>query len=82
MPDPKVYILYMEVPLYLFTMFLYRNTIMNEIVYTMVNHGMSIDSRHVMLLADLMTFKVCSHLLFYIAGYKSGNRLNYFHYVV
>lgn len=24
----------------------------------MVNHGMSIDSRHVMLLADLMTFKV------------------------
>ncbi len=25
----------------------------------MVNHGMSIDARHVMLLADLMTFKVC-----------------------
>ncbi len=38
-----------------------RNTIKNEIVYTMVNHGMSIDSRHVMLLADLMTFKVCMH---------------------
>ncbi len=35
-----------------------RQTIINEIVYTMVNHGMSIDSRHVMLLADLMTFKV------------------------
>ncbi|XP_067671207.1 DNA-directed RNA polymerase III subunit RPC1-like isoform X3 [Haliotis asinina] len=34
-----------------------RSTIMNEIVYTMVNHGMSIDIRHVMLLADLMTFK-------------------------
>ncbi|XP_048242877.1 DNA-directed RNA polymerase III subunit RPC1-like [Haliotis rufescens] len=34
-----------------------RTTIMNEIVYTMVNHGMSIDIRHVMLLADLMTFK-------------------------
>lgn len=34
-----------------------RQTIINEIVYTMVNHGMSIDSRHVMLLADLMTFK-------------------------
>ncbi|XP_064601918.1 DNA-directed RNA polymerase III subunit RPC1-like [Liolophura sinensis] len=34
-----------------------RTTIMNEIVYTMVNHGMSIDNRHVMLLADLMTFK-------------------------
>ena len=28
-------------------------------MYTMVNHGMSIDARHVMLLADLMTFKVC-----------------------
>ena len=36
----------------------YRQTIINEIVYTMVNHGMSIDARHVMLLADLMTFKV------------------------
>lgn len=35
-----------------------RQTIINEIVYTMVNHGMSIDSRHVMLLADLMCFKV------------------------
>ncbi|XP_074647199.1 DNA-directed RNA polymerase III subunit RPC1-like [Tubulanus polymorphus] len=34
-----------------------RTTIINEIVYTMVNHGMSIDIRHVMLLADLMTFK-------------------------
>ena len=30
---------------------------MNEVVYTMVNHGMNIDIRHVMLLADLMTFK-------------------------
>ena len=35
-----------------------RVTIMNEIIYTMVNHGMSIDIRHVMLLADLMTYKV------------------------
>ncbi|XP_013420118.1 DNA-directed RNA polymerase III subunit RPC1 isoform X2 [Lingula anatina] len=34
-----------------------RTTIMKEIVYTMENHGMSIDLRHVMLLADLMTFK-------------------------
>lgn len=34
-----------------------RRTIMNEVIYTMVNHGMSIDVRHVMLLADLMTFK-------------------------
>ena len=35
----------------------YRRVIINEIVYTMKNHGMSIDQRHVMLLADLMTFK-------------------------
>ncbi|XP_052588307.1 DNA-directed RNA polymerase III subunit RPC1-like [Peromyscus californicus insignis] len=33
-------------------------TIINEIQYTMVNHGMSIDRRHVMLLSDLMTYKV------------------------
>lgn len=30
---------------------------MNEIKYTMKSHGMSIDERHVMLLADLMTYK-------------------------
>lgn len=35
-----------------------RTTIINEIVYTMSSHGMSIDIRHVMLLADLMTYKV------------------------
>ncbi|XP_042192561.1 DNA-directed RNA polymerase III subunit RPC1 isoform X1 [Callorhinchus milii] len=34
-----------------------RSTIINEIQYTMVNHGMSIDRRHVMLLSDLMTYK-------------------------
>jgi len=34
-----------------------RATIMNEINVTMKSHGMSIDARHVMLLADLMTFK-------------------------
>ncbi|KAJ3121996.1 hypothetical protein HK098_003181 [Nowakowskiella sp. JEL0407] len=34
-----------------------RNTICHEIVYTMSSHGMTIDRRHVMLLADLMTFK-------------------------
>jgi len=34
-----------------------RVTIMHEITYTMKSHGMSIDSRHVMLLADLMTFR-------------------------
>ena len=31
---------------------------MNEINMTMKSHGMSIDARHVMLLADLMTYKV------------------------
>jgi len=34
-----------------------RYTIMSEIQYTMASHGMSIDSRHVMLLADVMTFR-------------------------
>ncbi|KCV73369.1 DNA-directed RNA polymerase III subunit RPC1 [Fonticula alba] len=34
-----------------------RTTIINEIQYTMSSHGMSIDMRHVMLLADLMTCK-------------------------
>jgi len=34
-----------------------RLTIINEVEYTMVNHGMSIDRRHLMLLADLMTYK-------------------------
>merc|ERR1712112_164866 len=32
-----------------------RKTIMNEIKYTMESHGMIIDKRHIMLLADLMT---------------------------
>merc|ERR1712098_590321 len=32
-----------------------RTTIMNEVKYTMESHGMSIDIRHIMLLADLMT---------------------------
>lgn len=34
-----------------------RQTIITEITYTMQSHGMSIDARHVMLLADLMTFR-------------------------
>ena len=34
-----------------------RSTIIHEIQYTMSNHGMSIDNRHVMLLADLMSCK-------------------------
>ena len=32
-----------------------RKTIMREIAYTMESHGMSIDRRHITLLADLMT---------------------------
>lgn len=35
-----------------------RNKIIDEIQYTMSSHGMTIDKRHMMLLADLMTFKV------------------------
>lgn len=35
-----------------------RRTIINEIQYTMQSHGMSIDPRHVMLLGDVMTYKV------------------------
>ncbi|KAL2911303.1 DNA-directed RNA polymerase III subunit C1 (rpo31) [Polyrhizophydium stewartii] len=34
-----------------------KQTIIDEILYTMKSHGMTIDRRHVMLLADLMTFK-------------------------
>ena len=34
-----------------------RQTIINEIQYTMQSHGMNIDPRHVQLLADIMTFK-------------------------
>ncbi|KAL6060056.1 DNA-directed RNA polymerase subunit [Balamuthia mandrillaris] len=34
-----------------------RVTIMDQIQYTMKEHGMSIDTRHVMLLADLMCFR-------------------------
>ena len=31
---------------------------MKEINYTMGSHGMTIDDRHIMLLADCMTYKV------------------------
>ena len=34
-----------------------RSSIFREIDYTMSSHGMSIDPRHVMLLADVMTYK-------------------------
>jgi len=39
-----------------------RVSIMNEIKYTMGSHGMSIDERHTMLLADCMTYKVWAGL--------------------
>ena len=39
---------------------------MNEINVTMKSHGMSIDARHVMLLADLMTYKVTSIHIHYL----------------
>jgi DNA-directed RNA polymerase III subunit RPC1 len=35
-----------------------RKCIIEEIKYTMESHGMNIDIRHMMLLADLMTFRV------------------------
>lgn len=34
-----------------------RSTIMSEVTVTMESHGMSIDARHTMLLADLMTYR-------------------------
>lgn len=36
-----------------------RRTIINEIQYTMKSHDMIIDPRHVMLLGDVMSYKVC-----------------------
>ena len=35
-----------------------RTCIINEIEETMASHGMTIDIRHMMLLADVMTFRV------------------------
>ena len=40
-----------------------RKTIIKEIDYTMGKHGMTIDPRHVMLLGDLMTYRVGSFAL-------------------
>ena len=42
---------------------------MTEIVYTMESHGMSIDIRHIMLLADLMTCKVAPLTFFLLCPY-------------
>ena len=38
-----------------------RQTIINEIQFIMARHGMTIDPRHVMLLGDVMTYKVTSY---------------------
>jgi DNA-directed RNA polymerase beta' subunit len=40
-----------------------RQTIIDEIQYTMHHHGMSIDLRHIMLVADVMTYRVCFSFL-------------------
>lgn len=40
-----------------------RKSIIDEIQFIMSNHSMSIDIRHMMLLADLMTFRVSSTLV-------------------
>ena len=51
-----------------------RTTIMREIKYTMGQHGMAIDDRHTMLLADCMTFKACVFaLLFPLVDGALGN---------
>lgn len=36
-----------------------RSKIIEQIDMTMSSHGMTIDTRHTMLLADCMTYKVC-----------------------
>jgi DNA-directed RNA polymerase beta' subunit len=41
-----------------------RYAIMSEINYTMGSHGMSIDDRHTMLLADCMTYKVRADMIY------------------
>jgi DNA-directed RNA polymerase III subunit RPC1 len=44
-----------------------RRTIINEIQYTMESHNMIIDPRHVMLLGDVMSYKVFLECLSYYA---------------
>lgn len=40
-----------------------RRTIVNEVQYTMKSHDMIIDPRHVMLLGDVMSYKVTEQLI-------------------
>lgn len=51
-----------------------RQTIINEIQYTMKSHDMIIDPRHVMLLGDVMTYKVCPDRIVYERVYKPSLR--------
>lgn len=41
-----------------------RSTIIQQIAYTMQQHGLNVDPRHTQLLGDLMTFKVRLPTLF------------------
>lgn len=54
-----------------------RQCIINEILYTMNTHGMSIDIRHMMLLADLMTYKVSISIDF-IISFPKLNRSKFY----
>lgn len=55
-----------------------RRKIIDEIQYTMSSHGMSIDPRHVMLLGDVMSYKVRRQRLYpsrpFISRLALGNR--------
>ncbi len=46
---------------------------MAQIKYTMGSHGMSIDDRHIMLLADCMTYKVTAAFLSWTANSCLGS---------
>lgn len=50
-----------------------RSTIIDQIQYTMGSHGMSIDVRHIMLLADIMTVRVSYLEIITAKEYKENN---------
>ncbi|KAG6487427.1 hypothetical protein ZIOFF_056013 [Zingiber officinale] len=52
-----------------------RTSIINEIKFTMNSHGMSIDLRHMMLLADLMTYKMKESVLMLASFEKTAEHL-------
>lgn len=57
-----------------------RNVIIDEIQYTMGSHGMTIDARHMMLLADVMTYKVIHLTLRFLSCYSNFNL--YVHFLI